>query len=162
MSDAMRDPGSLPPDLRAIDGGLQRLAEAERAGAPGALTERLFAATRATIAGAAPRPRVVVHERRERAARSLRLLTPMRLAALLALAGAAAAVRLAGVAVPVGGASASLASLDTEVDSMLGASDALDEDLADLGQHIDLIFADMVSIGEAVGEDEAWIDGGAL
>ncbi len=168
MSDPTREMDGVPADLRAIDARVARLAEVDTAGAPDGMDERVFEATRAIIArGARPQPRLrLAGSVREAAPVSLRsagrLFTPMRVAAVVGILGAAGAVRLAMVAPAPAPTGEVAALLETEIDSMLGASDFLDDGLGDLAQRIDLIFADMVTMDNPAQAEEDWTEGGAM
>jgi hypothetical protein len=148
----MNENPMLPADLLEIDDRLARLAEAERTSAAAGFPARVWGTVRAEIDRAdAPVVHVVVRERAAArdARRGWRVFTPMRMAAALAILGAVAAVRLANVT-PAGGGAANesmdVVRLAAEVESLSDGSDVFDDALADLGQRIDLIFADLVSV----------------
>ncbi len=171
MSDPVHDMSEIPADLRAIDARVAHLLEVEREGAPAGISDRLFEATRGVVTrGVRPVPRrrgdrLVHGERGTRGARLLpmRVFTPMRLAAAVGILGAVVAVRLATVAPsPSRTDDAATASLEAEIDSMLAASDFLDDGLGELGQGIDLIFADVLSVDRSMQGEDEWLEGGAL
>lgn len=72
-----------PADLRPIEARLEALGGSERSGAPGALEDRLFLATRARLRAGAPAPAPL-------RVSGVRWVTPLRLAAALGLSAGAA------------------------------------------------------------------------
>ncbi len=170
MNDPMNENPMLPADLLEIDDRVARLAAIERASAAAGFPERVWETVRAEIDRRhAPVVRVVVHGRAAArdARRGQRVFTPMHMAAALAILGAVAAVRLASIT-PAGAGAANesmdVVRLAAEVESLSGGSDVFDDTLADLGQRIDLIFADLVSVdsGLTPEADETWLEGGAM
>lgn len=157
MSDAMRfGTDQIPAEVRDIDEGLARLAEADRAAAPGTLESSLLAAVRAA--------------RRERARSRpvepaipwfVRFFTPMRVAAALALVGALVAVRMASWS-GSGGAVGTTAAADTADAVLIAWSTALDERLDSLGQEIDLFMADLVSFDASLSVGDSVDPEGSL
>lgn len=173
-----RDNLETPVELRGIDAAVSRLAEADAAAAPPGLVDGVFAATRGTITSARTAPMARPARRavvvRDEPAASVwtvlaRVFTPVRAAAAVSVFAGVVALRMAGLGptVPplaIGGASS---ALDGDIDSMLIASDLLDDGLGDIGQRIDLLYADLVSfdagLGSVIGSDTGdWLEGGAM
>ena len=158
MSDPMRfETDQIPADLRDIDQGLARLAEVDRAAAPAAMESRVLARVRAARA-----ERARSQSDEPAIAWFVRVFTPMRVAAALALVGALVAVRMASLRGPDDVAAPT--SEAVEADAMLIAwSTAQDERLDSIGQEIDLFMADLVSFDASLSVgDGADPEGGSM
>lgn len=165
-----------PAELRGIDAAVAKLAEADAGSVPAGLIDRVHAATRGTIASAraeqSSRPArraVVVRDEPSLTVWTVlaRVFTPVRLAAMVSLVAAVVGLRLASFEPSATSTGGALASLDADIDSMLLASDPFGDGLGDIGQRIDLLYADLVSfdagLGGAIGSDAGdWPEGGAM
>jgi hypothetical protein len=139
-------PGT-PPGLRATEAAVEELAGVERGGAPVALEDRVFMASRGLLpAGSAP---VVVRAR---------FLTRMRVAAVVALVGAGVTAWVAQSG--RGEGSGDLAGLEQDVDFLLAVKTAGYDSTR---QRIDDLFLDANSVGQSL-KDIDWspVDEGSL
>ena len=162
MSDAMKFSAdeSIPADVRAIDADVARLAEADRAAALAGLEERLLVTVRSMKPLTAPASRRRVEPAAPAIPWLLRVFTPMRVAAGLALVGALVAVRMASW----GGPSGPTVAADSDSDALLVAwSTAPDDGLDSLAQEIDLFLADLVSFDASLSVgDSVDPEGGSM
>lgn len=149
----------LPGDLRSIASAVNELAEHDRAGARGSLEDRLFMATRRSLAEASGTSPVVV--------RRVGFLTRMRIAAAIALVGSVAAVWLGRMHSPLAGGGATVASADRalrmeqDVDLLLALRNT-GTGLETMTDTIDLIALDADVIGDSLQPDwPSSIDDGA-
>lgn len=139
-----------PEELRAVEAALNELGERDRNAAPARLEQGVFLASFGKLRGEGA-PEVVARIRPA-------VMTPMRLAAAVAVVGAAAAVWLGYSAMfnRVGGISgtqiASTTGLEDDVNFVLDLRSSSD-DLAILGERIDTLFMDTSSVSDSLKSD---------
>lgn len=123
-----------PDDLLAVAAGLDELGALERASAPAGLEDRVLARTRDLLP--APAPLVMVK------ARSRRVFTAMRMAAVVAVCGASAAIWLGSLGRT---ARAAQPTLEDDVNLMLALRPQ-----DSVGERIDVLFSDTAALRDSV------------
>jgi hypothetical protein len=163
---------STPPELRGIEGALDRLVKHETASASVGFEDRVHVATWGVMVAASPlqEPKFVA----EVPPAAFRLFTRVRVAAGFALAGTAAAVWLAGMHTNAtnptmltarASAAARYDALDAKVESLLAWSSPMGDGFGGLGEQIDLLYADLSGLN--LGGDDwtttgLWLDGSSM
>jgi len=147
-----------PAGVRRIGAAMDELGRVERAGAPAALEERIFRATRRELPGAAGAEVVVGR---------VGFLTRARVAAGIAIVGTVGAVWLGQLAQP-GGAGVALAKVDKaarlerDVEVLLALRNN-EDGLDGVGEALDVLKLETDTVGDSLrSEWPSLLDGGAM